>query len=468
MAAEAGNKPDNLTCDSMVKPLGIDTEKPQLSWQLRDSGFGAKQTAYRIEVATMPSLLAVGKTDVWDSRKVASDRSVGVEYAGPTLAAETRYYWRVTAWDKDGKPYPVSDVSWWETGLISARNWQARWIGYELEEERQIRESGAKWITNVGVDKYPGSGVSKHDFRLGFDLARPVKRAVLYVTGKDTAAAWVNGKQVLEAQPMPPWKQFPWQTYVTRPVTSDLHAGHNLLAVEVTRYAAIPNGTSLANDSRTPMSACLYVELTDGTVVLLKSGRGWKAALDGQEPWQSATYDDSAWQPAIPYVEPATPGTASMIGNPWPTETVKLLRHNFEVTGRITSARLYVTALGAYRMSVNGHGVGDQVLSPGWMDFREQVPYQVYDVTSYVNPGANVVGAYLAPGWYTTPLMWFKQGYNYGNTPPALKAQLQIEREDGSVQWEGRSVADTQGRDLRRRELRCAPSEGRMGYYRLL
>ena len=31
--------------------------------------------------------------------------------------------------------------------------------------------------------------------------------------------------------------------------------------------------------------------------------------------------------------------------------------------------------------------------------------------------------------------MWFRQGYNYGDTPPALKAQLRIEHADGSVEW---------------------------------
>ena len=31
--------------------------------------------------------------------------------------------------------------------------------------------------------------------------------------------------------------------------------------------------------------------------------------------------------------------------------------------------------------------------------------------------------------------MWFCQGYNYGDTPPALKAQLRIEHADGSMEW---------------------------------
>ena len=433
VAATASMKPNHLTCDAMTEPLGVDAEKPQLSWQLQDPGLGARQTAYHIEVASKLPLLTANEADVWDSGKIASDRSVGIEYAGPALAPEKRYYWRVTVWDKNGKPYPVSDASWWETGLMTSK-WKGKWIGYESEQERQVRESGAAWITNAGVESYKGSDQTRHEFRLGFDLAHPVKRAVLYVTGEDTAAAWVNGKQEMEPSPMPAWKQFPWQTYTTREVTTDLHAGRNLLAVEVTLYAANPNGMNAPNDSRTPMSACLYVEFADGSITLLKSGEGWKAALNEQGAWQEPGYDDAGWQPAVPYVPPPTPGGVTL-GNPWPTETVKLLRQRFDVNSPIASARLYVTALGAYRMSLNGHRVGDQILSPGWMDFREHVPYQAYDVTALVKTGTNVVGAELAPGWYTTPLMWFRQGFNYGNTPPALKAQLRIEHQDGSVQW---------------------------------
>ncbi len=250
----------------MIAPLGLDDAKPRLSWQLRDSRDGARQTAYEIEVATKAALLAAGKADVWDSGKVASDRSVGVVYAGPELAAERRYYWRVKVWDKDGKPYPVSEASWWETGLMAAGNWQGKWIGYETEEERRVRESGAVWITNAPVRDVKESSPTRHDFRLGFDLAQPVKRAVLYVTGRDTAAAWVNGKQVVTAMPMPPWKQFPWQTYTTTVVTDDLHAGRNLLAVEVLLYSANPSGLAAASHAGTPMSACVYLEMADGSV----------------------------------------------------------------------------------------------------------------------------------------------------------------------------------------------------------
>jgi len=47
----------------------------------------------------------------------------------------------------------------------------------------------------------------------------------------------------------------------------------------------------------------------------------------------------------------------------------------------------------------------------------------------------NVIAALLAPGWYSTSLEWTQQPNNYGDTPPALLAQLRIEHTDGSVEW---------------------------------
>jgi len=114
---------------------------------------------------------------------------------------------------------------------------------------------------------------------------------------------------------------------------------------------------------------------------------------------------------------------------------VKALRHTFTENQPVKSARLYATALGAYEIFLNGKRVGDDVLAPGWTDYRERVKYQTYDVTSLLASGENAIAALLAPGWYETPLEWFQQPNNYGDTPPALRAQLRIEHTDGSVEW---------------------------------
>ena len=141
------------------------------------------------------------------------------------------------------------------------------------------------------------------------------------------------------------------------------------------------------------------------------------------------------------------PGPMSApVGHPWIPDSVKALRKDFEVASPIRSARLYATALGGYELFLNGKRVGDDVLAPGWTDYRAHVKYQTYDVTALISQPGTTIGALLAPGWYSTPLEWFQQPNNYGVTAPALRAQLRIEHADGSVEWvttDGRWKAST-------------------------
>lgn len=430
-AAVAEGKPAGLRCDSLFEPMGIDTIAPSLSWQLVDSRRGAMQTAYEITVANSAS----GKADVWDSGRVASAQSAGVPYGGPALQPSHRFFWRVQVWDKDGKPYPVSDANWFETGLMNSANWKAKWIGHESDELHSLRTSGALWITNAKVQGYAARGDTHHDFRYSFSSTKAIERADLYTTGEDATAAWVNGKQVRVAGTLPKWKQTPWGTYEMQDVTANLREGKNVVAVQVTHFdvSSRQMGTS---DTQTPMSMCLYLVYKDGTTELLSSASsGWKASLNAEGNWYAPEFSDAAWSPAEPYAPHSDSFGATNQGLPWPSGAVAALRHSFSESKPVASARLYATALGAYKFHLNGQVVGDQILAPGWMDFREHVPYQVYDVTKQIKQGSNAIAAYLAPGWYSTPLMWFRQGNNYGATQPALKAQLRVEHTDGSVEW---------------------------------
>src|SRR5580693_8174883 len=88
-------KPEKLECESLATPLGMDAEKPTLSWQLRDTRDGARQTAYEVQVASSAANLSAGKADVWDSGKVESSDSIGVVYGGPAMQPSKRYFWRV-------------------------------------------------------------------------------------------------------------------------------------------------------------------------------------------------------------------------------------------------------------------------------------------------------------------------------------------------------------------------------------
>ena len=181
------------------------------------------------------------------------------------------------------------------------------------------------------------------------------------------------------------------------------------------------------------------------TVEVLTSGKGnWKAELNAAET-------------GIARSSPMRHGRQQFRRiwkeRPWPTGPVETLRRAFRARSGVRSARLYATALGAYRFWINGRADRIQILAPGWTDYREHVAYQVYDVTGAGTQGAmHYLAPSVVPGWYTTPLQWTQEPYNYGDTPPALRAQLRVEYNDGSVEWVNatrtgkQNVADYEGK----------------------
>ncbi len=425
--------PESLQVDNLKTPLGIDDPVPRFSWQLHDPAQGARQTAYEVLVASSEDLLSEGKADVWDSGRIQSGESLNVHYAGPSLKASTRYYWRVKVWGAADKTYPESGIGWWETGLMHPQDWQAQWIGYETPEEAAVRHASALWIANPDAKAVAAERRSEQrfDYRTTVTLDKPVKSAALYATGQDAVSAWINGVQVLKAAPLPPWKQMPWKKFVRTDATGKLSNGANAIAIEAVHYVANPNGMVTADPP--PMVATLFVEYTDGTTATFASNTDWKTAAHAAPGWQRKAFNDAGWKNAVAWGG-ATQTAAVALGNPWIPDAVKALRDTFKIEKPVKSARLYTTALGAYEMFLNGRRVGDDVLAPGWTDYRIRVMYQTYDVTAQVKNGENAIGALLAPGWYATPLEWFQRPNNYGVTPPALRAQLRIEYADGSTE----------------------------------
>jgi alpha-L-rhamnosidase len=116
-----------------------------------------------------------------------------------------------------------------------------------------------------------------------------------------------------------------------------------------------------------------------------------------------------------------------------PTTRPSLLRRGFEVVGPVARARLYVTALGVYEVEINGTRVGDHVLAPGWTSYDHRLRVETFDVADLLRPGANVVGAWLAEGWYGGVLGWDGGRRIYGHRL-ALLAQLELALLDGETQ----------------------------------
>ena len=264
-APAAFTGPVELRVDNNRNPLGIDDPAPRFSWQLHDPTRGARQTAYKLEIASHPELLGQNKPDIWDSGRIESAESLNVRYAGRALAPSTRYFWRVKLWNASGKPYPPSQPTWFETGLLTADAWRAQWIGFETAEESAVRSAPSVWIASPDAKALAREKAPEQRFayRATVTLARPVLHAALFATAQDTVSAWLNGAPVLTADKLPPWQQVPWKKFVRADVTARLAPGVNTIAIEAVHYVVNPNG--MAGEGAPPMMATLVVEYADGT-----------------------------------------------------------------------------------------------------------------------------------------------------------------------------------------------------------
>jgi alpha-L-rhamnosidase len=73
-------RPVGLKCEYRIDPLGIGERAPRLSWELQSEGRGQVQSAYRILVAGNEEDLEAEENLLWDSGRVESGRTIGVEY----------------------------------------------------------------------------------------------------------------------------------------------------------------------------------------------------------------------------------------------------------------------------------------------------------------------------------------------------------------------------------------------------
>ncbi|ANW95876.1 rhamnosidase [Wenyingzhuangia fucanilytica] len=107
------------------------------------------------------------------------------------------------------------------------------------------------------------------------------------------------------------------------------------------------------------------------------------------------------------------------------------LRKNFSTSGKVTSAKLYITAKGVFDVYINGKDVSDDVMPPGFTTYDKRIETITYDVKDLITSGQNTIGVELASGWYSGRLLWGNTPWNNTVSPKVL-CQLEIMMEDGS------------------------------------
>lgn len=208
--------PDNLRCELIENPLGLDIDKPSLSWGFKATGQNRKQNFYEV-IVSRDSIYSAG-SNAWVSGKTESSKSNLILYSGKPLSSFTRYYWKVRVYDQEGRPSPWSKNAWFETAALSENHWKGSWIA----DGRKAPEQDADFYKDREAPV----------FRKTFTLNKKVTAARLYIAGLGYYEASINGKKIGAEMLAPGWTSFNKTVlYRSMDITPMLKAGANAAGV---------------------------------------------------------------------------------------------------------------------------------------------------------------------------------------------------------------------------------------------
>jgi alpha-L-rhamnosidase len=323
---------NHLKCEHRRNPLGVDTAFPRLSWVLDSDRRGQKQSAYQVLVAGSDEDLRTEENLLWDSGKVTSDRSFGVEYGGRKLRSGLRCVWKVCVWDGLGNPSPYSELAAWEMGLLERSNWTGKWIGLGEGAADDFEPPAGEEFDDVLMGLAPCPYLRKE-----FVLEGTVRRARLHATARGVYELHLNGRRAGDDVLSPGWTDYDKRIhYQTHDVTEMLAEGRNALGGILGDgwYAGFvgmdPKRRGAHYGTRPQILVQLDVEYADGTRESIASNDSWKSSLGPiefsdllmgesydarkeQKGWDQPGFDDSGWWPVNSEDDP---GAARLVAEP--------------------------------------------------------------------------------------------------------------------------------------------------------
>ncbi|MEP6676739.1 MAG: family 78 glycoside hydrolase catalytic domain [Ferruginibacter sp.] len=294
---------ENLRCEMLSDPEGIDVSQPRFSWQLQSDQRNVTQVSYQLMISSTEEKLKANNADVWNSGKINSDQSLLVSYSGKKLQPASKYFWKVKVITNKAEAIE-KQTAFFSTGL-SAPDWKAKWIGYD-------RASSWDSITTF-------SRLSARYFRKEFQSSGKIKRATVYVCGLGLYELFINekkmGDHVLSPAPTDYRKSVLYNTY---DVTASLQSGNNAIGIVLGngRFFTMRQNykPQKINTFGFPkMLLQLMIEYEDGTKKIIVSDESWKLNVDGPirtdneydgeeydatkelTGWNNIKYDDSKW-----------------------------------------------------------------------------------------------------------------------------------------------------------------------------
>lgn len=403
----------DLQTEYMTNPLGIEVLKPRFSWKTVSKEDNWKQAEYQLMVATSEENLRMGILE-YNSGRVKSDNSVGVEYAGEPVKPCQRYWWKVVVWDAEGKETGSKENAWFETGLMDSGWSEAQWIGSK----------------NAYFSKY------RSQYNIEFNLDPSGTDPVEFVWGLQDADNFAACT----------FKTMEGKKYITFSYVRD--------GVRKTYEGCSSEITKVLSHTKKGEKAHVVLYVTTGQTpqyysVKVKIGKKMLTSKNGKEqqfsfsPYQQGEliHKCRLWNlgnipEAISDVKIYDNAWDVLIydGNEEQHHSAPMLRKHFDITKKVASARVYATSRGINTLMVNGKQVGDDYFNPGWTDYRFRLMYNTYDITDMLKAGSNVVGATLGSGWWADHCGFFAGWQNQYGIYLQLLYKMVIKYTDGTSQ----------------------------------
>lgn len=309
----------NLRCDYRTNPLGVDNAKPRLSWQIHSAKKNVLQTAYRILVSDDSLLLHKNAGNIWDSKKLMSDQSIQVAYAGNPLLAAKNYYWKVMVWDNQMQTSGWSKMATWQTGLLQKSDWKdAAWIGYDVLPDTSIIVPFIHGNGRKALGKRPDILPL---LRKEFAINKKVQHATMFLCGLGQFELSINGQKTGDHFLDPGWTKYDKHAlYVPFDVTQQLQQGKNTIGVMLGNgFYYIPGERyrKMTGAFGYPKMICrLVINYSDGSAENIVSDASWKTvagpvifssiyggedydASKEQAGWNQPGFDESRWKNAV-------------------------------------------------------------------------------------------------------------------------------------------------------------------------
>ena len=312
---------EKLLVNAKENPITIENNQFDFSWILNVEGFNKSQSAYQILVASSQEKLTKNDGDLWNSKKVESNKSTFVKYEGTGLKPMQKYFWKVKIWDEKGATSAWSKAQEFETGITSKENWgPSKWITLS-KDTRTSKHQFRDYKTGRMKEPIQVNGFAASYFRNELDIIKKIENAQAYICGLGYYELYLNGEKVGNHVLDPAPSNYDKQAYYVKyDITKEVEKGKNAFGIilgngfygqNISWKRDPESERDLAYGSPT-VKLLVKVNYTDGSSVDFYTDENWKEAtgpivfnnIYGGDTydanyelgnWNSTDYNDSKW-----------------------------------------------------------------------------------------------------------------------------------------------------------------------------